>query len=144
MWFSKLCNRCKGWESLRHIAHSTQIAYFTLKLQNNHFQHSNSSSTHFFTFSYSPHFYKYIHTNNSNKGIPLHKHTPHFDYLILWEDYLQYKFATLIFKKTVRECSFPTYSVFSFYILILFYIIYTFYPYYYYEIHSHNTHFYIP
>ena len=47
-----------------------QIAYLTLNLQNNHFQHSKSSFTHFFTFSYSPHFYKYIHTNKSNKAIP--------------------------------------------------------------------------
>ena len=45
-------------------------------MQNNHFQHSKSSFTHLFTFSYSPHFYKYIHTNNSNKAIP-HTNTLH-------------------------------------------------------------------
>ena len=50
MWFSKLCNRYKGQESHRHIACSTQVAYLTLKLQNNHFQHSKSSFPHFLHF----------------------------------------------------------------------------------------------
>ena len=60
-----------------------QVAYLTLKLQNNHFQHSKSSFTHFFTFSYSPHFHKYIHTNNSNKAIPRTNTLLFFDYLII-------------------------------------------------------------
>ena len=92
----------------------------------------------FFTFSYSAYFYKYIHTNKSKNAIPHTNTLLCFDDLILWTDYLQPIFAILILKKTVRECSFPTYSVFSFYILILFYFIYTFHPYYYYETHSHN------
>ena len=47
-----------------------QVAYLTLKLQNNHLQHSKSSVTHLFTFSYSPHFHKYIHTNKFNNTMP--------------------------------------------------------------------------
>ena len=85
-----------------------------------------------------------IHTNKFNNTIP-HKNTlPFINYPILWIDYLQPILATLIFLKTVRQCSFPTYSVFSFYIHNRFYIIYTFYPYYYHQTHSHNTHLYIP
>ena len=118
--------------------------YLTLKLQNSHLQHSNSSFPHLFTFSYSTHFYKYIHTNKFNNTIP-HKYSlPFINYPILWIDCLQPILAILIFLKTVRQCSFQTYSVFSFYIHNRFYIIYTFYPYYYYEAHSHNTHLYIP